>query len=36
MATNFEQFDISADGLGRYTIDVALPVGHNVVTLNIP
>ena len=29
MATNFEQLDISADGLGRYTIDVALPAGHD-------
>src|SRR6187455_1676418 len=28
MAANLEQFDQSADGLGRYTIDVALPEGH--------
>src|SRR5262245_60342039 len=28
MATNFEQFEVAAEGLGRYTIDVALPQGH--------
>jgi predicted alpha/beta superfamily hydrolase len=28
MNPNVEQFDLSADGLGRYTIDVALPAGH--------
>jgi predicted alpha/beta superfamily hydrolase len=28
MASNIDQFDVSAEGLGRYTIDVALPTGH--------